>query len=47
MFPPWLSNDAVGWSDGPVESVRVQAAEVMAPRASRAIANHRVVVRDM
>ncbi len=47
MFEPWFSKAGVIGSDGPVASLRVQAAEVRVARDSEAIASHFVVVRDM
>jgi hypothetical protein len=47
LFEPWFSNEGVTGSDGPVASLRVQAAEVSEARVSEAIASHFVVVRDM
>ena len=47
MFEPWFSKAGVTWSDGPVASLRVQAAEVSAASVSEARTNHLVVERDM
>ena len=47
MFAPCVSNAGVVDSDGPVASLRVQAAEVRVARVSEAIASHLVVERDM
>ena len=44
MFAPWVSNAGVVDSDGPVASLRVQAAEVSVARVNEAIASHFVVV---
>ena len=47
MFEPWFSKTGVVGSDGPVASLRVQAADVRVARVSDAIASHLVVERDM
>jgi hypothetical protein len=47
LFDPCISKDGAGWSDGPVASVRVQAAEVRVAAASDAITSHFVVERGM
>jgi hypothetical protein len=44
---PCPSNDGAGWSDGPVVSLRVQAAEVRAASVRDARTSHLVVGRDM
>ena len=47
MFDPWFSNAGVTGSDGPVASLRVQAAEVRVASVREPIASHLVVERDM
>jgi hypothetical protein len=47
LFDPWVSKDGACWSDGPVASVRVQAAEERVATARDAITSHFVVVRGI
>ena len=47
MCPPRVSNAGVVGSEGPVASLRVQAAEVRVARVRDAIASHFVVDRGM
>ena len=47
MFEPWFSKAGVVGSEGPVASLRVQAAEVSVARVSEAIAIHFVAEWNM
>jgi hypothetical protein len=47
LFDPWFSNDGAACSDGPVASVRVQAADVRVATARDAITSHFVVERGI